>query len=101
MIEETFFFPEPKEFEWDAGNERKNVDKHRVTKEEAEQVFLNDPLVSPDLKHSKTEKRFYCLGHTDKKRGLFIAFTIRNNKIRIISARDQHKKEREIYAKAS
>ncbi|MBU1071048.1 BrnT family toxin, partial [Patescibacteria group bacterium] len=45
------------------------------------------------------EKRFRSLGRTNKNRKLFISYTIRNQKIRIISARDQNKKERRIYEK--
>jgi uncharacterized DUF497 family protein len=47
--------------------------------------------------HSKTEKRFYALGRTDSKRTLFIVFTVRNSLIRVISARDMNRKEREGY----
>jgi hypothetical protein len=47
--------------------------------------------------HSETEKRFYALGRTDSKRALFIAFTIRNNLVRVISARDMSSREREVY----
>ena len=84
-------------FEWDTGNEQKNA-KHGVTPAEAEQVFLNEPLiVIDDLKHSKTEQRFHALGTTTEKRLLHITFTIRNDKIRVISARDMHRKERAIY----
>jgi len=53
--------------------------------------------VNFDKKHSEIETRFYALGHTDLDRKLFIVFTIRNKKIRIISARDMSKKERKIY----
>lgn len=84
-------------FEWDKGNEQKNV-KHGVTPAEAEQVFMNEPLVVlDDLKHSGTEKRFHALGPTSEGRLLHIAFTIRTNMIRVISARDMHRKERALY----
>ncbi|MDD2733722.1 MAG: BrnT family toxin [Desulfuromonadaceae bacterium] len=84
-------------FEWDKGNEQKNV-KHGVTPAEAEQVFLNEPLVVlDDLKHSDTEQRFHALGQTGEGRLLHITFTIRTNMIRVISARNMHRKERAIY----
>jgi uncharacterized DUF497 family protein len=84
-------------FDWDKGNEQKNA-KHRVTPAEAEQVFLNEPLiVLDDLIHSDTESRFHALGKTSEGRLLHITFTIRNSKIRVISARDMHRKERAIY----
>jgi uncharacterized DUF497 family protein len=84
-------------FEWDSGNERKNA-KHGVSPAEAEQVFLNEPLVVlDDSKHSNVEQRFHALGQTSEGRMLHITFTIRTSKIRIISARDMHRKERTIY----
>jgi uncharacterized DUF497 family protein len=85
-------------FEWDEANSEKNWIKHKVSKIEAEQVFFNLPfIVSDDEKHSVSEKRWYILGRTDLDRKLFIVFTIRKNLIRIISARNMNKKEREIY----
>jgi uncharacterized protein len=87
-----------KGFEWDEGNAEKNWILHRVSRTECEQTFFNEPfVVMHDEKHSQLEKRFYLLGQTDLGRLLFIVFTIRKNLIRVISARDQHKKEREIY----
>lgn len=84
-------------FEWDRGNEQKNV-KHGVTPAETEQVFLNEPLiVLDDLKHSDTEQRFHALGQTGEGRLLHITFTIRTTMIRVISARNMHRKERSIY----
>jgi len=84
-------------FDWDQGNENKNA-KHGVTPAEAEQVFLNEPLVvNDDIKHSDMEQRFHALGQTSEGRFLHVTFTIRTSKIRVISARDMHRKERVIY----
>jgi uncharacterized DUF497 family protein len=90
-------------FQWDAGNARKTTAKHDVTQAEAEQVFLNEPLlVSADTKHSAMELRFHVLGHTHDNRWLHVTFTLREDStlIRVISARDMHRKERTIYEKA-
>ena len=87
-------------FEWDEGNARKSVDKHAVLQSEAEQVFFNEPLlVLLDDKHSQAERRFHALGVTDDRRYLHITFTLRSagQLIRVISARDMHRKERRIY----
>ena len=85
-------------FQWDYGNLEKNLYKHKVTNSECEQVFFNQPIiVIDDTKHSEDENRWYLLGRTDQDRFLFVVFTIRKNLIRIISARDMNKKEREIY----
>ena len=92
-----------KGFEWDEGNARKN-EKHGVSMAEAEQVFFNAPLlVLEDSKHSRREPRFHALGESDDRRPLHITFTLRHagEKIRVISARDMHRKERAIYEKAT
>ena len=89
-------------FDWDDGNARKSELKHDVSRFEAEQVFFNEPLlVLTDSKHNKSEARFHALGKTDDKRLLHVTFTLRFNhrKIRVISARDMHRKERNAYAK--
>jgi uncharacterized DUF497 family protein len=88
-------------FDWDAGNARKN-DKHTVSQTEAEQIFFNDPvLLVADLRHSLTEDRFHALGVTNNGRLLHVTLTLRFDatKIRVISARDMHRKERAIYEK--
>lgn len=85
-------------FQWDSGNSNKSLIKHSVTNPECEEVFFNQPIiVVDDTKHSKEEKRWFLLGRTDQDRFLFIVFTIRQELIRVISARDMNKKEREIY----
>lgn len=85
-------------FQWDKGDSEKYWDKHKVSRSECEQVFFNIPLIiSDDKKHSDDEKRWYLLGQTDLSRLLFIVFTIRKNSIRVISARDMNKKEKEVY----
>lgn len=87
-------------FEWDDGNARKNVEKHGVSQFEAEQVFFNQPLlVLPDDRHSQNEPRYHALGKTEDFRLLHITFTLRlkDTLIRVISARDMHRKERVTY----
>ena len=89
-------------FQWDEGNARKSLDKHSVSQAEAEQVFFNKPLlVVEDVKHSRLEPRFHALGVTNSGRQLHVTFTLReeNTKIRVISARDMHGKERSRYGK--
>jgi hypothetical protein len=85
-------------FEWDKGNVGKNFKKHNVSNQEAEEIFLNKPLkIFADKKHSLLEKRFIAYGITNAKRKLVIIFTLRKQKIRIVSARDQDRKERRRY----
>ena len=90
-------------FDWDDGNRRKSADKHDVGQAEAESVFFNDPLiVVEDAKHSEGEQRLNALGKTAQNRLLHITFTLRQNgtMIRVISARDMHRKERTAYEQA-
>ena len=90
-------------FEWDAGNARKD-EKHGVTMMEAEQVFFKAPLLLlEDAAHSQNELRIHALGVSDAARALHITFTLRNagQLIRVISARDMHRKERAIYDQAN
>jgi len=87
-------------FDWDAGNARESTEKHEVRQSEAEQVFFNQPLLAvPDHKHSQEEPRYHALAVTDDRRQLHITFTLRGagSLIRVISARDMHRKERKIY----
>lgn len=85
-------------FEWDAGNSDKSWRKHGVSQAEAEQVFFNQPLVvAGDEGHSQREERFFVLGRTDAGRLLFEAFTIRGDRIRVISARDMSEAERRLF----
>jgi hypothetical protein len=87
-------------FEWDEGNADKNWGRHRVTQEEAEDVFFNEPLVvRGDVRHSRQEKRYYALGQTSAGRRLFVAFAIRRSLLRVISVRDMNRKERDAHAK--
>ena len=85
-------------FEWDEGNRDKNWEKYQVSNSECEEVFFNLPLLlQPDESHSQSEARYYVLGQTNAGRRLFIVFTIREKRVRVISARDMSKRERMIY----
>ena len=92
----------PLRFEWDKGNKEKNIHKHNVQNSESEEVFLNNPILLIDSTRSQKENRYFAFGITDKKRQLVIAFTLRGKHeeiVRIISSRDQDKKEKEFYQK--
>jgi len=92
--------PVPILFDWDEGNRDKSWQKHKIHFKETEEVFFNKPVkIFPDKKHSTAENRFLGLGRTNNDNLLTIIFTIRNKKLRIISALSQNKKERKIYEK--
>ena len=85
-------------FEWDAGNINKNWFSHKVTDAESEEIFDNVPLMlGDDPKHSQSEDRYISLGKTDANKLLSVVFTIRRDKIRIISARPMSVKDRRDY----
>lgn len=85
-------------FEWDKGNSDKNLVKHNVQNWECEQIFFNKPLlVLYDLRHSSDEKRWAAFGRTDASRFLAVVFTKRGELLRVISARDMNRGEREFY----
>ena len=66
--------------------------------EEAEDIFFHQPLVvRSDVRHSKTEKRYYALGQTGAGRRLFLVFSIRRRLIRVILVRDMNRSETETY----
>lgn len=95
-------FKEPVEFEWDQGNKDKNFLKHQVTDEECEEVFFDTKKrVLKDVLHSDYEARYVLIGQTKKQRILFVVFTTRNRKIRVISARNLNKRERDLYEKST
>jgi hypothetical protein len=85
-------------FQWDEGNADKNRIAHDVENWECEQVFFNVPLlVLDDPGHSAAERRWAGFGRTNGGRPLVVIFTIRDNLIRVISARDMNRKERRFY----
>lgn len=84
-------------FDWDKGNIDKNLN-HHVQNWECEQVFFNEPLIIlDDPKHSIAEERNAAFGRADGGRRRVVIFTMRGSKIRIISARDMNRKERQFY----
>ena len=78
-------------FEWDAGNMHKPL-RHKVSLEEAEQVFWNRPL----FKNTR-EDRYLALGVADNGRYLVVVFTYRAGTARIITARGMKRNERQYY----
>jgi len=95
-----YHFPAVVGFDWDEGNIDKNVQKHGISNNECEQIFFNEPLIIlDDAKHSQEERRYAAFGFTDEDKKLMIIFTLRSNRIRVISARAMSKKERAFYEK--
>ncbi len=82
-------------FDWDNGNKGKNYLKHGITDKEAEEVFKNSPLIAEGV-FCGDEKRYQLFGVLNED-SITVIFTVRNNKIRVISARKMSKKERSFY----
>ena len=88
-------------FQWDDGNSEKNWIAHRVTRAECEQVFFGRPIVIARTGgQQQNESRYYALGRTEMRRWLFIVFTVRDDDVRVISARDMSRRERRAYQSA-
>jgi uncharacterized DUF497 family protein len=99
----TVRIDEPVAFEWDEGNSGKNLAKHGVTDAEAEEVFFDtNRKLYPDPRHSQGENRRIIVGRTEAGRLLFVVFTLRGKRLRVISARDLNKtREADLYEEAT
>lgn len=88
-------------FEWNKGNIDKSYRKHGITPNESEEIFLDESIaIERDIRHEEVEDRYIGIGKTLHGKLLFIVFTLRNNALRVISARRANKKERRLYEKA-
>jgi uncharacterized protein len=86
------------DFEWDLHKSHINAKKHGVSFEEAVTVFGDYwSFTYPDLEHSIQEERYIIIGLSDNSRILVISHALRGETIRIISARQVTKREREFY----
>ncbi len=89
------------EFVWDVGNRTKNKTKHGVETREIEEVFQKRLAIPLGIQTSPKvdEERFGIIGPTNEGKILQVVFVMRDKKVRPISARVAHKKEREQYEK--
>jgi len=88
-------------FEWDKWNISKSYKKHGITSNETEEVFLDEAVkIENDVRHQEQEERYIAIGETTENKILLVVFTIRKDKIRIISGRKAKKKEKEVYQKS-
>jgi uncharacterized DUF497 family protein len=88
-------------FDWDQWNVQKNEKKHGVSCSEAASAFFDAKYkLFEDLKHSfQAEKRYILFGKGSEGKILMVGFTIRINKVRIITARTASSHERRLYEK--
>jgi uncharacterized DUF497 family protein len=86
------------DFEWDPRKADINLRKHGVSFMEAGTVFGDELAITvPDPDHSKGEDRFITIGWSNGRRLLVVSHSDRNNRIRIISARELTRSERKSY----
>jgi uncharacterized DUF497 family protein len=83
------------DFDWDDSN-RDHIARHGITPEEAEQVYLNDPL-DEDWYEEDGEERFAFLGETDNRRILRLIITMRGELVRVVTCFDPPKTDRLAY----
>ena len=85
-------------FEWDESKAQQNTEKHGVSFEEASTVF-GDPFSRTifDAEHSVNEERYIDIGRSSQDRMLVVAYTEREDRIRIVSARVATTRERRNY----
>ncbi len=84
-------------FEWDEGNSPKV--ERRIPIAVVEECFQRPVKLWKDLIHSLNEERQIMIATDQQGRHLWVCFTLREQRVRVISARYMHKKERETYAK--
>ena len=96
------FFPDVEGFQWDEGNSSKNWPRHGISQTEAEQVFVNRPVVVMcEVAQSGIEARYFSFGWTDGGRLLTVVFTVRDQLLQVICARPMSRTERRGYAPAT
>jgi uncharacterized DUF497 family protein len=96
-----FFDSRDFEFEWDQGNQLKSIEKHSVGNEESEEAFFDENILilGEQVSPKSNEERYGIIGKSMEGKILFINFTFRNLKIRVISSRMANTKEQRIYEK--
>lgn len=82
------------EFEWDEEKREANLEKHGISFVAAIKIFLSDPYIERSDRNS--ESRYIAVGEV-KGRILTVAYTLRGDRIRIISARRARKNEEKKY----
>ncbi len=84
------------EFEWDERKNKRNIEKHGIDFDTAMMIFNDENRIEIyDMEHSQDEDRYNTIGLVHDV--LFVVYTERKEKVRIISARLATPRERSIY----
>lgn len=90
------------EFEWNENKATLNLKNHKISFTEAATVFIDSLAITIlDPEHSFDEEREITVGWSNRLRLLLVAHTERGERIRIISARELTRTEREAYEKGN
>jgi uncharacterized protein len=84
-------------FQWDDEKDNKNQDKHGISFDEAQEIFMFPIIEYEDNRQDYGEVRKIATGRNTENFLMTVVYTFRNDKIRIISARTANKKERKKY----
>ena len=85
------------EFEWDPKKNEKNISKHGLSFEQAKTIFNRESYYYQDKRFDYKEERYIVIGPTEAGAIILVVFTVRRDKIRLISARKTNKKEQNLY----
>ena len=85
------------EFEWDEAKNQANIREHGISFEMAKRIFDRPVLASPDRRKNYGEDRYVSIGQAGYTALIVVAYTRRDGRIRLISARPASRKERQIY----
>ena len=86
------------QFEWDNAKAIANLEKHGVSFREASEIFDDEFMqLMYDDDHSESEERFIAIGMSKTWKLLIVVHTIRNDRFRLISARNATNSERRTY----
>lgn len=83
-------------FEWDENKNRRNHEKHGISFEDAREAFYDLVLRKADNRKDYGELRYQALGNL-RGNVVFMVYTLRNEKIRLISVREASTTETRIY----
>ena len=84
------------EIEWDNNKAASNLIKHKIDFEDAKNIFLDPNRLEREDKRDYNEPRIQVIGIVNQV-VLFVVYTKRNGRYRIISARRANKNERRQY----
>ncbi len=84
-------------FDWDDANEGHIWERHRVTRDEAEEALDDPGLITASAGGFRGERRFWALGRSAGGRVLLVVFVKRSAAVRVVTARDAEPDEKRRY----